>query len=492
MTQIKTKMERKAIRTLATIRAKHDHGSWEPQIGRTLYMAPPAEALHFNTFEDAKEMLPQGGGMKEINAHFAKCSTCDEETNVYITTIVDDGNVVCPSCVKEYTRRCGACGTTMIYDHPLQHTKWVRFGDNTINVVCADCGRAYAKCTDCGDVVSKSRMYNGRCARCRDAFNASHGTCQTCGAIRLRENLFEGYCSNCFRVHVNHSANTSRPAKTIIRYGETEARVFLKGYETGNRVFGLEWEGENGYEPSDQLQEVLCALYPWREIDLKEDGSVPKGFEIAIQPCDLAYIRGLLNLPEMMAILKKNGFKSHDCLNHRGQGKAGLHIHVNRASFGDTERKKIRAITNFAYMWQRPDFQSRLTTFSRRDWFYYCEFYKERFEGSRIADGYHNMLDENKRERNRTINFWRHKYINGNYVAIKNTKTIEIRLMRGTMIPSTIYAAVELVDLFADIAMGAKNDAEIRKIGWLDICDKVPSTSVSLKNYLKKKHLWEE
>jgi hypothetical protein len=291
---------------------------------------------------------------------------------------------------------------------------------------------------------------------------------------------------------VNQSAQVGKPAKAILRYGETQARVFLKGYETGNRVFGLEWEGENGREPSDQIEELLCELYPWREIDLKEDGSVDKGFEIAIQPCDLAYIRGLLNLPEMMAILKKHGFKSHDCLNRNGQGKAGLHIHINRASFGDTERKKIRAITNFAYMWQRPDFRDRLITFSRRDRLTYCQFYKERFEGSRIADGYHAMLDENKRERNRVLNFWRHKWVNNNYVAIMNTKTVEVRLMRGTMVPSTIYAAVELVDLFADIAMGAKNDAEIRKIGWLDVCNKVPPTCVHLKNYLKKKHLWEE
>ena len=490
-----SKVQRRAIRTLATIRDNRaPTGVWELHYGRT-WRNGLSEPMKFVPCSNVTKYLPQGTRTNETGLKFYNCETCGVNVHEHVVKRIEHGlTCLCPACIKEFTRNCDQCGETVVYDHELQMTELVKSINGMHMIVCSDCGKAYRTCSTCGDNVDSRTTRNGRCKRCHEEYLQTYKTCTICDSWFHKDMLTDSMCTSCYinNQMVAVRASHVKPKKVIINYGETPARVFLKGYETGSRVFGLEWEGENGYEPCDQLVAVLEDLYQWREIDLKKDASVDKGFEIAVQPCDLEYIRTLLNLPEMMKILKKHGFKSYDCLGRYGKCKAGLHIHINRASFGDSERKKIRAITNFSYMWQRPDFRTRLKTFSRRDDFRYCHFYNEDFTGSRITDGYHAMLDNNKRERNRMLNFWRHKWVGNDYIAIPNTKTIEVRLMRGTMVPSTIYASVELVSLFADIAMEAKNDAEIRKIGWLDVCDKVPSTSVALKNYLKKKHLWEE
>jgi hypothetical protein len=161
-------------------------------------------------------------------------------------------------------------------------------------------------------------------------------------------------------------------------------------------------------------------------------------------------------------------------------------------SFGDSERKKSKALAYFTYLWQRQEFRNQLKEFSRRRDYSYCEFYREDFTDGTIAAGYNRCVSNNKNNRSRCVNFWRHKYVNGEYQSFVNNHTVEVRLPRGTMNVTTLYATVELVDLFADIACDTKTDAEMRALTWEDICNKVPVTSPSLVTYLKKRNVWEE
>jgi hypothetical protein len=208
----------------------------------------------------------------------------------------------------------------------------------------------------------------------------------------------------------------------------------------------------------------------------------------------LEYIRGLLNLPKLFGILERFGFKSHDCVHSDRSNKAGFHIHVNNASFGLPTHPKIRnkAMAYFTYLWQKPEFRTQIKKFSRRNKYRYCEFYDSNyFAYGTIQDGYKRILAYNKTSRDRVVNFHKTKYVNGHFTTTR-LPTIEVRIMRGTNKVRTVIASVELVDVFATIACAAKKDEDVKNLTWKDICSKVPATHTNLKEYLKKKHLWEE
>lgn len=159
------------------------------------------------------------------------------------------------------------------------------------------------------------------------------------------------------------------------------------------------------------------------------------------------------------------GYRSHQT------STCGLHIHVNRSCFGDTQDEQEVVIGHILLFIEQH--WNELLKFSRRS-----EYSMSRW-ASRY--GYENsakaILDKAK------------KGGNGRYAAVNvmNYSTVEFRLFRGTLKHNTLIAALELVNGICDIAMSMTED-EIEKQSWSDFVSTL--TEPELVNYLKERKLY--
>jgi hypothetical protein len=120
-------------------------------------------------------------------------------------------------------------------------------------------------------------------------------------------------------------------------------------------------------------------------------------------------------------------------LSHK-KGLCGMHIHISRKFFGDTEEDRTSAITKMVLFYQT--FWSDCVKFSRRkeSQLHWCDKYdtdsRDKLEGF-VKDKHYD----------------RYKAVN---LSNTRTDTIEVRLMRGTLKYETLIATLEFVTHIAE------------------------------------------
>lgn len=444
---------------------------------------------------DLRIWIHKGSRTEEFAVEYDTCWICNKSLALLTMTPLTNGEYACNDCKHDYTRVCDECGRAMVYDHPLQKCRSVINKEGKHIIVCKSCASNYFQCDVCHQwhySGNAPRVLNDKvmCTSCYSALFKEYKPCVRCGTHVHRNLVIEGCCISCYQARLNERMQP--PSKEIHDYGITRGIVFLATDETPRRFLGWEIEAQNGHEPCDQPHKFLQDMYRFKELVLKEDASVPEGVEVVSYPATLNYHRTLLDIPAWCKVMTKHGFYSDSDSN------AGFHVHVSRASFGNSERKRSRAIACFTYLWQNLSWRPQLKIFSRRigkrrdgDDFGYCKFFYEGFTSNTIVQGYRECVKENYKHRNTIVNFHRHVWDNHEYRSVVNEDTVEVRLFKGALRPSTIYATLELVDLFADIAVEGLDDEALRAITWKGICERIPSTSPSLVKYLKRNHIWE-
>lgn len=124
------------------------------------------------------------------------------------------------------------------------------------------------------------------------------------------------------------------------------------------------------------------------------------------------------------------GYRSHQT------STCGLHIHVNRSSFGDTQEEQEKVISRILYFVEHH--WNELLKFSRRS-----EYSMNRWAA---RYGYEHtpkaILDKAK------------KNSCGRYAAVNlcNYYTVEFRMFRGTLKYNTLIAALQIVNQICDEA----------------------------------------
>ena len=164
--------------------------------------------------------------------------------------------------------------------------------------------------------------------------------------------------------------------------------------------------------------------------------------EIVTHPMSLDFHVHQMPWAALLDKAKAMGYRSHLA------NTCGLHIHVNRTAFGETEEDQEAVIGRILYFFEKH--WGELLRFSRRT--------QKQLE--RWADRYglreqpKQVLDEAKGSHER-------------YTAVNlmNRYTIEIRLFRGTLKLNTIFAVLQLVDHICDIAVSL-SDEEIKDLSW--------------------------
>lgn len=337
-----------------------------------------------------------------------------------------DGEMVCPACQQEHTVMCSCCGQII----------WREDNAGSEELpLCENCREdAYTRCTQCGALI---RNEDARYYR-----SDEYGDCP--------------YCSHCFSEVGTEGINEYFYKPEPIFYGKA------------TRFFGVELEIDGAGEYDRNADRVLAAANQAEveRIYCKHDGSLDDGFEIVTHPMTLAYHEKEMPWKAVLDEARAMGYTSHQA------GTCGLHVHVNRNTFGRTEAEQEACIARVLYFFEKH--WEELLKFSRRS--------QRQLDRWAARYGYKEHPKEILDHAKKGGRGGRYSSVN-----LQNEDTIEFRIFRGTLKLNTLIATLQLVDRVCDVAFYL-SDEELKAMSWTTFAS--GCTQPELVQYLKERRLY--
>ncbi len=352
------------------------------------------------------------------------CSKCGRGIPAGQSHLVDN-ELLCPDCLERYAVRCAHCGVYVMADDNA---------GSDIHPLCDRCyDEHYTTCERCGTLL----RYSSACYAPDD------------------EDEEYPYCDSCSYL-LSHG--------TIHDYYYKPEPKF---YGTGPRYFGVELEIDGAGENHDRAGQLMEIANTARDLAYcKHDGSLDCGFEIVTHPMTLEYHMQTMPWEAICEEAVEMGYTSHMA------GTCGLHVHVSRKAFGQTEAEQDLVIARILYFVEHH--WEELLKFSRRT--------RRQLEQWAARYGYKEQPSEIL-EHAKT---GRHQ---GRYTCINltNYDTIEFRMFRGTLKYNTLIATLQLVDRICDVALYMSDD-EVKNMAWSTFV--TGCTQPELVQYLKERRLY--
>lgn len=345
-----------------------------------------------------------------------------------------------PEEFNNISANCHHCGNRHLKEN-------MTYTSDTNRWFCEDCDHRYNICEQCGDAIEYPSYYDDSdYAYCSHCFRSdNYWVCDECGSIfRYREsgnydNNDIWYCNCC--IDNGHGYFGSRGIGSYHDFKES-GRIEFCGKEdrTESPYMGYELEIDGDFdcnrtELAERINDEFDTFF-----HCEYDGSLDYGFEIISQPASIGYhLDSMPRYKDMFADIIKSGFTSHNART------CGLHIHLDRRYFED---KEDSAIAKLLYIFEKH--WTNLVRFSRRresqmEW---C---------SRYGDKPTNIVKTSKTSRN----------YYGRYYAVNlcNSHTVEIRLWRGSLNPTTFEATLKFTARLAEICK-TKSAIEISRMSF--------------------------
>lgn len=350
------------------------------------------------------------------------CGVCQATYAVEKLTEFDE-LLVCRDCLEENTVFCSRCGERIWTEADA--------GDEHINL-CQSCyDRYYTSCEHCNRVIPESEAY-------------------------YEDDDDETMCYDCYCSHRDHHV--------INDYYFKPEPIF---YGDGSRYFGVELEIDEGGESDSCAKQLLSIANPVENrMYCKHDGSLDNGFELVSHPMTLEYHQKRMPWAEILSKAKDLGYRSHQ------SNTCGLHVHINRSNFGETEQEQDECIARVLYFVEKH--WEELLKFSRRS--------RRQMEQWAARYGYKEQPMELLDHAKKGYGGCRYTCVN-----LTNTNTIEFRMFRGTLKLNTFIATLQLVDRICDVALYF-SDAEIKDMSWTTFVS--GCTQKELVTYLKERRLY--
>lgn len=359
-----------------------------------------------------------------LDREYGQCDECGKWFPCDELTETGNGYHVCESCLDDGYFCCEDCGEW----YPEDDTVVVNPDTRASRFVCEDCAeRYYRQCDDCGnyfddDHIDLSDAFHDICTNCSDDWCS----CANCGEVMRRNDAVfddddcEYYCSDCAPTSRLHDYGY----KPDPVFGTTDGDDGLSRYYGEALTFGVELECDNGDSVSDALADIDRIT---DRCYCKHDGSLSDGYEIVTHPGTLAWHKERFPWADVCKASLDNGFRSHET------DTCGLHVHVGRDQLGGHGCETAAKMS--------------LITYRLKDWF--IRFSRRKGE-SRWAKYVkpESPLGDNKLEFLRT---YYNQLLQNRYLAVNvlNGGTVEVRIFRGTLNPSTVLASLELVSNLA-------------------------------------------
>ena len=355
----------------------------------------------------------------------------------------------------EETRVCDICGR----EHPLSE---LTAFDGVL--LCGECyGTETVECTQCGTRVwvddNEGDSETPLCGRCYDRY---YTTCVDCGmtihqddAYYIDEVIDEARCYSCF-------CSQSRE-RVIHDYYYKPEPIF---YGEGKRHFGVELEIDGAGESNTNAAKIVEIANRHQDlVYIKHDGSLNDGMEIVTHPMSLYFHFDQMPWAALLDKAKAMGYRSHLA------NTCGLHIHVNRTAFGETEEEQEEVIGRILYFFEKH--WEELLKFSRRT----------QKQLRRWADRY--GLKEHPKQIIQSAKDYGDRYY---CVNLCNAHTVEFRMFRGTLKLNTLLATLQLLDRICDVAI-CMSDEEIKDLSWTTFVAGCAHMEALVK-YLKERRLY--
>lgn len=267
--------------------------------------------------------------------------------------------------------------------------------------LCESCADETAVCDDCGRRERNSdgmNSYFGEtvCERCSE----NYYTCDTCGCDLHAEDTHspEGgdgiYCADCCP-----SDDEDTEDSHIHEYNYKPTPQF---FGTGKMFFGCELEVN--YEDISEAVDWVIDNLGDKQVYLKEDGSLTKGFEIVSHPH---------SFPEAIALWSK--MTGDAPMTSHGSGECGFHIHVSRAALTRLQIQKMIVFVN------APENAALVDKIAQR-----------------TANGY-------CRKKQAKIGHCGHSESRYEAINLENRATVEFRIFRGNTRPERLLKNLEFV-----------------------------------------------
>lgn len=203
--------------------------------------------------------------------------------------------------------------------------------------------------------------------------------------------------------------------------------------------FGVELAIDEGGELDYKARLLMDAanIGGKKLIYCKHDGSLECGFEIVSHPMTLDYHMNTMPWRDVTAKAKELDYISHKA------GTCGLHIHVSRTAFGDTEQRQDACIARILFFFEKH--WGELLKFSRRT--------QPQLEHWAARYGY-------KTEPREILNDAKNRQSRNRYTCVNltNTDTIEFRMFRGTLNLNSFLATLQFVDRVCEVAVNMTDE----------------------------------
>lgn len=334
----------------------------------------------------------------------------------------NDGDI-CTSCLDEKYFSCESC------DNISHNDNSICLEDNFFcSMNCAH-DKGFYKCADCSSWYNSNNEggTNSNGNRICDSCVENYGNCYECGDtycnidLHYQRSTGEYYCNDCWIGQDNLIKDYSfKPSTYLYSKMAYENTVYL----------GIELEIECSGSPSDTAEKVKAWLDKNKvgdKVYFKEDSSIDNGFEIVFMPFTLKALHDKFPMKRFLRHLQDLGCTSHE------KGTCGLHVHISRAGLG-----KDNAAQN-------------KTAYKGKLFFYKCQSYLEKLSAriSKKDDSGSDAFNYCKFE-NYMPAKGQNEYGHFSAINISPSKTVEIRIFRGTLIYDRCLASLQFCDAFSE------------------------------------------
>lgn len=389
---------------------------------------------------------------KKIDTDIFNFNICYECKGIFdVEDLTEHNNdFYCEECFSENFISCYECGDIIDINDCLTAE------DNFYCEFCFD--NRFSRCDNCSDIHSINDMYNyNGHYYCNGCYCDLVGCCDNCGDHVLNEELYYSdsddyyYCSNCY--------NSRNPA-LINSYSYKPEPEFAKMHYENTLYMGFELEIEsknNTKDIAEDLKDFLERKKLEDRIYFKDDSSLDNGFEIVTHPTTLKKYH-TYNIKSLLDRIKHNKATSYD------NNRCGLHIHINKEFFTDSDIGKLQLFFNKNY--------NNIKRFSKRT----TEKLGQYADIENI-----DIMDYLSRHRHYRQNDSRYTAINVTYT------TIEIRVFRGTLNHDRFLATLQFCDAISHFI----KDISAISLTWQNFKDwlRTKNRYNHLENYLKKQGL---
>ena len=359
--------------------------------------------------------------------------------------------------MKTETFICCHCGQ----EHPLENR--VMVGDDALCERCAN--EETVICSHCGERVYRDdNAGDENTPLCQPCYDRHYTSCERCGRIIHVDDAYyeddDEDCPLCYDCHTH-----ARRHKMIEDYYYKPEPLFRGD---GSRYFGVELEIDEAGEDSDNARRLMEIANGngVENLYCKHDGALDDGFEMVTHPMTLEYHMKEMPWAKILQEAIRLGYSSHQT------STCGLHVHVNRDAFGDTEEDQDAVIARILFFFE--SFWTELLKFSRRT--------PRQLERWATRYGYKDQPKE-------LLDHAKKGYHGGRYTSVNltNTDTIEFRIFRGTLKYNTLIATLQLLDRICDVALYLTDD-QVKAMSWTTFAS--GCTQPELVRYLKERRLY--